>query len=216
MDGASRPVRRLPATVNRTLAMLLVTMLIAGCMGPGNDADGTNDGAGTGEADENDLFGSLTIHIAGFDRPEGVDDDPVPVTVTFAHIGFLGEDDAWYPVLGEATTVAFELTDAVGESVMVANVPMVAGTYSDTEVLASGATIDDGAGAEDATVADETCFVAGTFTVPPEGTTAITLILGGPESFDSNGGWSFRPALVGVLTDHDSGGSFGDASCSAN
>ncbi len=200
-----------------TLACLLVlAVVLAGCMGGGKRADPSDSSADgiTEDTIEDLAFGTLFVEIVGFDRPDGVQADPVPITFTLDHVGLLHDaQDDWVPLLDAPASVEMELTETVGDAVDLGVFPVPAGTYSALELLASAATIDAGDGATSATTSDAPCFTSATITVPEDGEATITIVLSGPDAFVNAGGWTFKPASSGVLTEDGEGG-FGEPDCS--
>lgn len=186
MSPRSPHARRLGALL---LGLTILSLSLAGCFGK-------PDGDASQEAPP-EAFATFDLYVAPMDAPPELEGAVLSIIVD--HIAFLDtETDTWTPLLTQPVTLELILEEGFGEAAWLTTVPLPAGDYSDVELVASSATLTTPEGEEPATIGDDTCYATIPVTAEADEETELTLILDASAALsDGDGGWTFRPALVG-------------------
>ncbi|MBW3582757.1 MAG: hypothetical protein KY455_06625 [Euryarchaeota archaeon] len=184
-----------------SISALFVTVLLSGvvalsgCLGDG----GRNDDGAAAMADSR-----LLVSLVGLEAPEG--EEGLVLNVTIDHIA-LRMDGKWVAVIAAPASTEVVFTSGIGDPAFLVDVPVPAGSYTDVEVIATGARVTTASGSQSATVEEVACYSRVSVTVPEEGVAELQLVVSGPEALESSeGAWVFRPAVVGSFAPEDGSG----------
>lgn len=186
---------RIRPFVALTVALLLGSAS-AGCMQ--DDADGPQRG-------EQKQAQELILSLAMVDPPEAA--EGAILNLTIDHVALYDEAAAeWVPLFERPHDARLRLDPGAGEPAFLAIVPILAGSYTRIEMVATAAEVVTEEGTKSATVANVACYAPVALGMGGEEAIVLEIYLSGNESLEETANaWRFQPAATGTLSDAPDG-----------